>query len=78
MVVVLVTYFSLKNFIHLNFDWTIIEQNEKVKLANKNKIFKNIKFKNPTYKSKKYDLVIFNTSFQYLPNPVETFKKLKV
>ena len=70
-------FFSLKNFIHLNFDWTIIEQNEKVKLANKNKIFKNIKFKNPTYKSKKYDLVIFNTSFQYLPNPVETFKKLK-
>ena len=45
-------FFSLKNFIHLNFDWTIIEQNEKVKLANKNKIFKNIKFKNPTYKSK--------------------------
>ena len=45
MVVVLVTFFSLKNFIHLNFDWTIIEQNEKVKLANKNKIFKNIKFK---------------------------------
>lgn len=70
-------YFSLKNFINLKFQWEIVEQYQKVKLAKKHYKFKNIKFSNKISKKKNYDIVIFNTSFQYLSNPFQVFKNLQ-
>jgi putative methyltransferase (TIGR04325 family) len=70
-------YYSIKNFINLNLNWEIIEQKQKVKFAKKNKLFNEIKFQSKIASNKKYDVVIFNTSFQYLPNPEEVFASLK-
>ena len=70
-------FFSLKKFIYLKFDWEIIEQKEKVLLAKKNKLFKQIKFFSKVNSKKKYDIIIFNTSFQYLQNPIKIFKDLE-
>ena len=70
-------YFSLNNFINLKFEWEILEQENKVKLAKNNKKFKNIKFLSEIKNKKFYDIIIFNTSFQYLPNPFQIFKNLQ-
>ena len=70
-------YFSIKNFINLNFNWEIIEQKQKVKFAQKNKLFNEIRFHSNITPNKKYDIVIFNTSFQHLPNPEKVFVALK-
>ena len=70
-------YYSLKNFIHLNFEWDIIEQKRKVDLAKKNKYFRDINFKYNIGRFKKYDLIIFNTSYQYLPCPFQKFNELR-
>lgn len=70
-------FYSLKKFIHLKFQWEIIEQKEKVLLAKKSKFFKEIKFFSKINKKKKYDIIIFNTSFQYLDDPIRTFKILE-
>lgn len=70
-------YYSLKNFIHMNFEWEVIEQKRKVTYAKKNSLFKEIRFSSQIDSKKKYDIIIFNTSFQYLPNPIQIFKKLR-
>ncbi len=70
-------YFAIKNFLNLRFDWNIIEQKKIVKLASKSQLFKKIKFNYQIGRIKNFDIVLFNTSFQYLPNPLITFNNLK-
>tara|TARA_A100001015_G_scaffold270797_1_gene323707 strand:- start:637 stop:1398 length:762 start_codon:yes stop_codon:yes gene_type:complete len=70
-------YYALRNFIHLNFEWDIIEQKRKVDLAKNNKYLEAINFKHNLGRYKKYDLIIFNTSYQYLRDPFLNFNKLR-
>ena len=64
-----------KRFPNIKLDWSILEQNSKVKLTKHNsnkKYFKNINFYNFDQfcsLKKKYDIAIFETSLQYVGNP---------
>jgi hypothetical protein len=69
-----------KRFPNLKLDWSILEQNSKVSLTrykSNKKYFKNINFYNfdqfvPL--KKKFDIVIFETSLQYIKSPYQILK----
>ena len=55
----------------------VLEQDQKVLLGKKNKLFSEIKFISKINYKKKYDIILFNSSFQYLPNPLKVFQSIK-
>lgn len=69
-----------KRFPNLKLDWSILEQNSKVSLTrykSNKKYFKNINFYNFNQfvsLKKKFDIVIFETSLQYIKSPYQILK----
>lgn len=73
------TFFSLEKYLNLKFDWYVYDQQKKVQLAKKTKIFKPVKFlyKNQIKKNYFYDIILFSTSLQYMEDPMLVLKELK-
>ena len=73
------TFFSLENYLNLKFEWHVYDQEKKVHLAKKTKVFKPVNFlyKHQIKKNYFYDIILFSTSLQYMENPLLVLKELK-
>lgn len=73
------TFFSIEKDLNLKFDWYVCDQNVKINLARKCKIFKPVSFikKKEIKKNYFYDIIFFSSSLQYFYDPINTLKELK-
>jgi len=72
------TFFSIEKYLNLKFKWYIYDQQNKIQLAKKTKIFKPISFlyKHEIKKNYFYDIVLFSTSLQYMKDPLLVLKEI--
>lgn len=72
------TFFSIEKYLNLKFRWYIYDQQKKIELAKKTKIFKPIDFlyKHEIKKKYFYDIILFSTSLQYVENPLLVLKEI--
>lgn len=72
------SFFSLQSYLNLKFDWYVYDQKDKIKLANKEKLFNPINFiyQHQVKKNNFYDMILFSTSLQYFDDPMFTLKTL--